>query len=201
MSAIRLLAGEAQSGESSKAIQACNDWLRIGPGRAISELHRRYTESHINSQHEPPSRVYDTLRQWSSRYGWSSRADEWDATAEDRKNTEYDIAMKTGLALDYERVNGLKQLAEFLEGQIYERGATGKYHNVWVPDVKVVGYGDDAEVVDIERFNGAILQQYRGTLDDLAKETGGRINKQELFGKDGKEIIFRIGNIDLEHDI
>ena len=187
MSEIRLLAGEAQSGERSAAIQACNDWLRMGPGRSLPMLYSRYTET---SQNSPPTQSMGTLKQWSSRYDWSSRADEWDATAEDRKNAEYDLAMQTGLALDYERVNSLKRLALFLEGQIYERGATGDYHNVWLPDVKVVGYGDGAEVVDIERFNGAILQQYRGTLDDIAKETGGRVTKtqSEFTGKDGEAL-------------
>ena len=87
--------------------------------------------------------------------------------------------MQNGLAQDFERVNSLKRLACFLEGQIYEKGTTGKYHNVWLPDVKVVGFGENAEVVEIERFNSGLLQQFRGTLDDLAKETGGRVHRQQ----------------------
>jgi hypothetical protein len=50
-------------------------------------------------------------------------------------------------------------------------------------DVKVVGTGDAAEVVDIERFNSALFTQYRETLNDLAKEAGGRVQKQEVSGQ------------------
>jgi len=57
-----------------------------------------------------------------------------------------------------------------LHEQMYEQGAGGKYHNIWLPDVKEVG----GQVVDIERFNAAIVDQYRGALDDIAKEVGGR---------------------------
>lgn len=32
------IVGRARAGESSKAIVACNDWLRIGPGRSLSGL-------------------------------------------------------------------------------------------------------------------------------------------------------------------
>jgi hypothetical protein len=60
-----------------------------------------------------------------------------------------------------------------------EQGEDGVYHNVWVPDVKQIGSGADAERVDIEHFNSAIISEYRATLDDIAKETGGRVQKQQ----------------------
>ena len=170
---VHLLIGEAQSKESSKAIQACNDYLRMGAGRSLAKLHSYYAENNHNT---PPTSVLGTLKHWSSKYTWVSRAEQWDAQTEERKTVEYDLAMKNGLALDYERVNSLKRLALFLEGEIYEQGADGRYHNVWLPDVKAV----DGIKYDIERFNGSIFTQYRGTLDDLAKETGGRIAKQEI---------------------
>jgi len=88
--------------------------------------------------------------------------------------------MDYGLALDYERVRKLKRLADFLEGQVYERGEAGDYHNVWLPDVKSVGSGELAERVNIERFNGALISEYRAVLDDLAKETGGRAKRLDL---------------------
>lgn len=188
MGKVLLLVGEAQKGESSKAIQACNDWLRMGPGRSLAELHRRYTEYDTNTQLDPPTQVYTTLRNWSSRYDWPNRAEAWDADAEERKTAAYNVAMKTGLALDHERVNTLRRLAQFLEDQLYEQGVDGSFHNVWLPDVKVVGYGDDAEVVEIERFNAAIIRELRGTLDDIAKETGGRVAKSELSGPDGEAL-------------
>lgn len=107
--------------------------------------------------------------------------------------------MQSGLALAHERVQKLKELGAFLEAQMYERGEDGVYYNVWLPDVKQIGSGENAERVDIERFNSAIIEQYRDTLDDLAKETGGRRQQHDITS--GGEKIRVIGGIDLEHDV
>jgi hypothetical protein len=122
----------------------------------------------------------DTLKRWSSRYGWQKRADIYDAELERQKNERCKEVMESGLALDFERTDELKGLAHFLIDQIYEQGEDGDYHNVWLPDVKQIGSGKDAERVDIERFNAAIIDQARGVLDDLAKETGGRHKKADV---------------------
>lgn len=174
---VELLAGQRQKGERLAAIQACNDWLRLGPGRSLPKLLERYTEV---DQVIPPTRSIATLKSWSSRYEWQERADVYDAESERRKNERRQEIMESGLALDFERTNELKRLAHFLLDQIYERGEDGDYHNVWLPDVKQIGSGKDAERVDIERFNAAIISELRGALDDLAKETGGRRHRHEL---------------------
>lgn len=180
MSEVQLLVGERQKGESNKAVIACNDWLRMGPGRSLPALLEKYNQT---QQDAAPSRSLNTLQRWSSDFNWFDRATSFDANWEAIKTAEREAELNYGLALDYERVRKLKRMADFLEGQLYETGAadaeTGKapYHNVWLPDVKVVGSGDSAETVDIERFNSAIFIQLRGVLDDLAQETGGRIKK------------------------
>ena len=181
---IELLAGAQQNRESKNAILACNEWLRLGPGRTLPRLLERFIESKGES---PPTRFLGTLRQWSARYNWEERAQEWDASAEERKNAAYREAMEEGLALDYERVSELKRLAGFLIEQTYEQGEGGVYHNVWLPDVKQIGSGDYAERVDIERFNAAMIDQLRGALDDLAKETGGRKTHTDITS-DGKAL-------------
>lgn len=177
MSQVRPLAGERQKGESSKATQACNDYLRMGPGRSLRDLHRQYTETY---QNQPPTESLATLKGWSTKYGWPDRAALWDAEAEERKNREYERAMETGLALAYKRVDRLRELAAFLRRQLYERGEEGVFHNVWVPDVKVVGRGDNAMTVDIEHFNSSLIREYRATLDDIAAETGGRKSSTDV---------------------
>lgn len=177
MTAIELLAGEPQKGETQKAIQACNDFLRMGVGRTLSALAEKYTES---LQNTPPTKSYDTLRDWSRTFNWQSRAAAYDATWEQRKNEERQKVMNYGIALDYERVTKLKRLADFLEEQIFEEDDNGKHPNVWVRDVKRIGYGDTAETVDIEHFNAPLLAQFRGVLDDIAKEVGGRIAKADV---------------------
>jgi len=66
---------------------------------------------------------------------------------------------------------------------------------LWTDDVKGVGSGDVAEVIDYEVFNAAEVIQYRGVLDDIAKETGGRAIRNEHTGADGGAIV-----IDITHD-
>jgi len=119
------------------------------------------------------------LKVWSSRYGWPARAESYDAQLEQQKTARANEIMHSGLALEHERVEKLEHLAAFLEEQIYEQGEGGVFHNVWLPDVKQIGAGEFAERVDIERFNAPLISEYRATLDDLAKETGGRKSKTQ----------------------
>lgn len=204
MAKLDLLAGERQESESDRAVQACNDYLRMGPGRTLPKLTQKYGKSRKKS--EPPTDSYNTLERWSSIFGWPARATEYDATREAEKNERRRKEFDAGLALDFERVRKLKKLALFLEKQIYEQedpaalitAATSEdgemeisvsaspYPNVWVRDVKAV----NNQRVYIFRFNQAILSEYRAALDDLAKEVGDRKQKLEHTGKDGKPIQF-----------
>jgi len=49
----------------------------------------------------------------------------------------------------------------------------------WVKDVKGIGRGEDFERVTIERPNAAWVTQFRGLLDDIAKEVGDRKPKDD----------------------
>lgn len=180
-----LLSGQKQKGESSKAVQACNDWLRMGPGRSLADLWRQYRDTQENTT---PTRSLNTLEAWSSRYVWAERAEEYDARIEDDKNARIQEIMGTGLALVHERVHTLKDLGKLLLEQLYERGEEDELHNLWLPDVKQIGGGEYAERVDIERYNSPLVGDIRGVLDDLARETGGRVHKQELSGADGAPV-------------
>lgn len=182
MTEITLLAGQREKGESNKAVQACNEFLRLGPGRSIVGLFRSFNEVQANSV---PIATLGTLQAWSSRYHWQERAAEYDGRAEEEKNARVREIMQSGLALAHERVQELKDLALFLKKQIYEQDLPNHFPNVWVRDVKQIGGGQFAREVTIERFNGGIIEQFRGTLEDLAKETGGRTNKTEISGPDG----------------
>lgn len=178
---IELLSGVRQSGETDNAVIACNDWLRMGSGRSLPALVDQYQEkSDFIKDFKPPSMSIPTLSTWSSRYNWPERATGYDASWEQRKNAERDAVLSIGLALDYERLRKLYRLAAFLEAQIYERDADDVYYNIWMPDVKSIGSGEFAERVDLERFNSALVEQYRKVLEDIAKETGGRVQKQDI---------------------
>lgn len=182
---LELLAGQRQSGESDKAVIACNEWLRMGSGRSIAGLAEKFADAHTRSQ---PTTSYGTLRQWSSDFAWADRAREYDATWEQRKNAERDAIFNYGLALDYERLRKLYRLATLLEAQIYERGESGVLHNIWTPEVKIIGVGKNAEKIEFERFNAPLLEQFRKVLDDIAKEVGGRTVRQDITS-DGERLI------------
>jgi len=182
---LELLSGVRQKTETDKAVQACNDYLRLGAGRSLGKLADCYSEIFRTN---PPTKALITLKDWSKKHGWQARCSEYDAQWDARKTAEREASFQQGLALDYERVDKLKRLADFLEAQVYEVSADGVYHNVWVPDVKQIGSGEYSERVDIERFNGTLLAEYRSVLDDLAKEVGGRIRKNEHTGPGGSDL-------------
>lgn len=184
---VELLSGARLDGESDVAATACNDWLRMGSGRSIPELINSYQRlSTFQRGYKPPSVSNATLKTWSSNYNWPSRAREFDAAWEARKTAEAEAVRSYGLALEHERLRELYQLAALLKGQIYELSephpVTGRvsFSNLWVADVKAIGSGEFAERVDIERFNSAIIEQYRKVLEDIAKEVGGRVQKQDI---------------------
>lgn len=82
---------------------------------------------------------------------------------------DYD-ALKSGLALKAERVKKLSLLAALIEEDLFN-------DVLWTTDVKMIGSGAFQERVEFEEFNAAEVQQYRGVLDDIAKEIGDRTQK------------------------
>jgi hypothetical protein len=100
-----------------------------------------------------------------------------------RKTREADIrairsisenkALIEGYALKEHRVYKLSVLAALMEKDLF-----GGF--LWTDQVKGVGSGDIAEIVDYEEFNAGEVVQYRGVLDDIAKEMGGRIQKTDV---------------------
>jgi hypothetical protein len=183
------LSGQRQKSETDAAVQACNDWLRMGAGRSLRELTHNYSQQVTrNKRFKPPTEDYENLRQWSSKFSWAERAAEYDANFEALKNEERQAVFNQALALDFGRVKELIELADLLKEQIYEQDEDGKFYNIWNPDVKSIGSGEFAERVDIERFNSALISEYRATLADIAKEVGGRVAKQEVTGANGGAI-------------
>lgn len=94
-------------------------------------------------------------------------------------------ALTTGLALRENRVAKLQLLADKMEADILK-------DRLWVPDVKSVGNGENFREIDFEYFNKAEVDSYRGVLDDIAAETGGRIRKNETITKEIDYSIFEV---------
>jgi hypothetical protein len=86
-------------------------------------------------------------------------------------------ALIEGYALKEHRVYKLSLLAALMEKDLF-----GGF--LWTDQVKGVGAGMAAEVVDYEEFNSGEVVQYRGVLDDIAKETGGRVQRTDVRNLD-----------------
>jgi len=106
-----------------------------------------------------------------------------------RKASEQD-ALTEGLAVVGERVRRLKMLAELIEQDIF-----GGF--LWTENSKGIGSGEVAEIYDFEEFNASEVSAYRGVLDDIAREVGDRIQKQDVTSK-GEQIQFVNVGVDLE---
>jgi hypothetical protein len=53
---------------------------------------------------------------------------------------------------------------------------------LWLDQIKSIGSGPDQQVIEFQEFNAAEVKEYRAVLDDIAKEVGGRAQKQEITG-------------------
>ena len=107
---VELLAKRRQKSESYRAIQACNDYLRMGPTRSLRGL----ANDSKSEQKRADRRPAGTLMRWSTRYDWQNRAEEYDAQVDAAKTARTQEIMRSGLALDHERVAELKYLAALL---------------------------------------------------------------------------------------
>ncbi len=183
--AVQLLVGERHEKETDKAVIACNDYLRMGSGRSLEKLYKHYrqqNDSETAGEIAPVKRLR-TLFDWSSAFNWVERASIHDAQQQAAKDAEIARLRTEGLAADHERIRRLSTLADFLESELFYVDEDGNRSKFWLPDVKQIGGGEYAERVDIVRFNSALVEQYRGTLDDIAKEVGGRKQKHEHSGR------------------
>lgn len=99
-------------------------------------------------------------------------------------------ALSTGLALKENRVADLQKLAQLMKKDLF-----GGF--LWTEETKGVGSGEAAEIIDYDVFNAAEVSAFRGVLDDIAKETGGRVQKSEIKLDDltDEERITRIAEI------
>lgn len=95
-------------------------------------------------------------------------------------------ALHTGLSLKANRLEKLFALAERLEEDLFNRKL------VWTEQVKGIGSGSDFERITFEEFNASEIKEYRAVLDDIAKETGGRVLRTDVTSE-GKPMKAYIG--------
>ena len=180
--------------ESPKARQAWADYLALGPERSLEKLLERYR---TDPRSAPTARL-TTLKEWSRTHQWQARLQnlvaEQVVVVEQAERDRVREVLETGFGVAHERVRVLKELGEILIGELRDPLRR------WVREPKWLGSRENGEMVEIERFNAAEVEQFRGILDDIAKEIGGRKFKAELTGKDGGAIE-TAGEIRIEHTV
>jgi len=112
---------------------------------------------------------FEVTRQNVSKYRISRKVD-IDAL---RQSAEHN-ALNTGLAKASVRVGKLSQIASRIEEDLFDKD------KFWLLQIKGVGSGELAEIVEYYDFNRGEIETYRGVLDDIAKETGGRIQRNDI---------------------
>ena len=93
------------------------------------------------------------------------------------RSIDENTALVSGYASRETRVYKLSILAALMEKDLF-----GGF--LWTDQVKGVGSGDIAEIVDYEEFNASEVIQYRGVLDDISKEVGGRVQRSDVTSGD-----------------
>lgn len=131
----------------------------------------------INLEQELPKEAPSKWRAMARKHRWVERAAAWDATQiaeiEKQITAEKTRTLLTDYALMYRRVAQLNEQAKQLIAMLDDP------NKVWVPDVKSIGTGPDAQRVDLVSFNAALFHEIRATFDDIAKELGERVKKAE----------------------
>jgi len=160
---------ERQPNETPKAFQAFELYLALGPARSIDAAYRALKPQ--NATKTAPRH----WKSWSVEFSWVKRVEAHDKYISDlvaaTREAEIKRVMSQGFANTHKRVAALNRLAVKLRKELSDKD------KVWLPDAKTIGSGEDWERFDFTRFNAPLIEQFRATLDDLAKETGGRIKK------------------------
>lgn len=154
---------------------------------ASGRLHDAYVSCMAQAGKSPrkPSQSVDVPGAWKEKadqWQWKKRAEAYDAMlqaeAEERAKALRDLEaaeiekiMTSGYALIHNRVQGLDQMARDIRESMIDP-ETKEINPKWV-------YPDK-------------IREYRGCLDDIAKELGARVKKTELAGKDGGPIEYSV---------
>ncbi len=153
---------DQQEGEAHIWFERFSIFRLLGPTRTVPKAYRKWR--YDTTQTLPDNK--NTAGWWydeAEKSKWTARAEAWDESqreyVEDRALEVYN----DGLSFAHERVAKLKLIAEKLEKHIL-----------------------DAKTTRISPF---VIEQYRGILDDIAKERGDRTKETRITGAQGGPII------------
>jgi hypothetical protein len=142
------------------------------------------------SRKKQSTRVPGAWNDASDKYQWKARAEAWDKHLQEEQEqraavlreieaAEIERILTSDYARKEKRVAGLAKMAHVLENSFID------------PDTQEINY---------KFLNPDKVREYRGCLDDIAKELGHRVKESRVTGKDGGpiEIITSWGGGQLE---
>lgn len=170
---------EQMEGESTRWFSRFDKFRCMNPWeRSIAAVFHEENSKKLEKtrkKNDPDGTWYKFAVTWK----WEERAAAYDKHRRDARDKR--VAEKEADILDieyaqkYERVKALDQQAHETE-EPYLDSETGKTYHLC--------------------SNPERLREWRGLLDDIAKETNGRIKRQEITGKDGMPLIGSVGQYD-----
>lgn len=152
---------DQQPDESKLWFDRFDIYRLIGPGRSISKAFRKYRliTRGIGSGVRAENHWYDASKEWK----WEERATAWDDAMRGERDDEAYEVFNTGYALPHVRIDKLSLVAKRLEDFILDPKTT--------------------------RISPFVIDQYRGILDDIAKERGERQKETRITGPAGGPIV------------
>lgn len=173
-----------RDGEPALWYRRFERYLLMFPRRSVAAVfHEEETEKNREKPRKKPTGDwYEISEQWQ----WEERAEAYDAAQFAEEEKVKQRVFRSGYALQHNRVLALQKQAEDLIAM------TADQAKVWVPDVKAIGTGPDAERVDLVNFNAPLFTLIDKLLASIAAEMGERIKKTELTGKDGGPVEYEV---------
>lgn len=147
---------DQQPGEPKLWFERFDVFRLLGPNRTVAKAYRkvRYNDIHMAGQGQKSGSNY--WYEVADKWRWEARADAWDKMRREELEDREKAVFEDGLSFSYERVDKLKRIAQRLEDFILDPQTT--------------------------RISPYIIEQYRGVLDDIAKERGERAKETRITG-------------------
>ena len=162
---------DRQPGESSKAFAKYLIYRNIKPDRrSLLAAYGLYQEQAEKGRRGAYKSVPGSWREIADQWNWKARAQAYDAKLQaeqeareqalrEFESAEIERILTTGLASTHERVQALAEFATEVR-KSFNDPDTGKVNPKWLTPDKI--------------------REWRGLLDDIAKEVGGRVKKDKL---------------------
>lgn len=169
-------------GETPASKQAFIDFLAMGHNRSMPKLIKAYRDPEKYNQNmgyddSPPTRQLKQLKTWSVAHYWQKKLnqvqdDQIEVILKEQRRSLAELAM-SGFANPVERIKALDELARNLLEKLRDA-------ELLTVVTKQVGSGKNTRSVEEAKIDTPAIREFRGLLEDLAKETGGRVRIGKL---------------------